>query len=796
VCRIAPGDPLRLWLDAPEPSAEVRVDGTVSGAVWRPLDGGWIIDVPAGEVAVSLSVGIGHWELPLAPPEVLPADHPSSRAREASGDDIAAALVMLEATAADHRAAGRASRAWRDVVMSAWLLRDQPGGLAPSLALLAELPVDLEESLQDRFIAAYGRGLALSWAGEHRAARRALSSSARLAEREGDLSHETMARDALAHALQRTGRHDAALELLEDNLARVREAPCDRARAATGLAWGLMIAGDAGVDVDTDWARELLLGAQEDLAQDCDRAERRQSNVALNLALEAVMRGDSADARRWLAAHRLLPAGTAESLWAPWITGQLALMEGEPEQALEHFTAISEAPPLRPTIRWRGCVGQADALAQLGEHAAALQRYTACSAMRAVIAVEVSVVVGQQPFLSDDAAVAERHAALLLETGQPEAALAVLRRWRARYLSGLPASQRIPSADRDALRQAYETLRLELDEVAPDWQWTGDQLRSAAREKAVLSEQARLLLEEGILTAPGGGALREPARGELVVLWASIQGQLHAFALSAGGLLHVPLGPIDLSAPPPALAEALLGPLAEAIAAAERLTLLPPAVLRDIDLHALPLDGVPLGLRLPTAYALDVVAGSPAPDGPAVIVADPLGDLPGAAREGDAIAAAYAQHGRPARRLHGAALRRGALLGALQSTSMLHFAGHGLFDADAWESALLLADGTTLTVGDILALPAAPRLVVLSGCETARAAEGTVETLGLAQAFLLAGSQEVVAATRPVRDDTSRRFSIAWHRAYLQAHDPAAAWRAGVEAISEADWSTFRRIHP
>ncbi|MEL6342016.1 MAG: CHAT domain-containing tetratricopeptide repeat protein [Myxococcota bacterium] len=767
---------------------------------WAPVLDGHVAEIAAGEAELSVSSPDGRWTLSLAPPDPLPADHPSLTARALYLDgDMAETLSRLSESIQQSREEGRISVAWRDVVMTAWIVQDQEqaGGPAHALTLLESLPPGLSESLYDQFTADYGRGAALGRLGRYREALQHLSAASQGAAVLGNARLLTMARDSLAHALQRTGQHEQAVEMLRDNLAQSTH-PCDRARAATGLAWGLLLANEAGEVVIDGEARQLLLQALVDLQEGCDLAPQRTVNIALNLALDATLRGDAHEAERWLAQWQSGPSGTTERRWAPWIEGQLALLRADPEAALRLFRSMSAGPALRPTVRWRGCVGEADALVMQGELDAAADRYEACTKMRVDIAVEVSALDGQVSFLSGDAGATQRHARVLLQLGREEDAFWVLRRWRAQYLNGLPAGRRLSQEEASEwkrLQDEYRTLRAALDDTAPDWQWNEERLRLAHRQKTQLSAQARSLLGE-LPTHPGGAPFLTPPDDGVIVAWFQIAGQWHVFAQTTGLVYHSRLHAVDLDASPETLSETLLGPVAPILKRSRTVILLSPEAFRTIDLHALPFGDTALGLTRDVVYALDVAPGAPAAAGAPLIVSDPGGDLPEAAQEGDALVATYAAHQRVVQRPVGEDLRRVSLMAALEQTSLFHFAGHGVFDPTSWESALLLAEGTTLTIGDILSLDHAPAVVVLSGCETARSAPGAVETLGLAQAFLLTGSQEVIATTRPVRDDTTRRFSVAWHRAFLQTHDRGAAWRAGVQAIRDGDWTTFRRLRP
>jgi CHAT domain-containing protein len=214
-----------------------------------------------------------------------------------------------------------------------------------------------------------------------------------------------------------------------------------------------------------------------------------------------------------------------------------------------------------------------------------------------------------------------------------------------------------------------------------------------------------------------------------------------------------------------------------------------------------------LAARLPVVYALDL-AVAPAVAAPverrALVVADPRGDLPGAAAEAVAVRRVLQSGPQPWRtdELAEGAASADEVRRRLVTTELFHYAGHGSFAGlGGWDSSLLLAKDTRLTLGDLLALDRLPRWVVLSGCDTGRStAEAPVAGLGLAHAFLLAGSRAVIASTRPTDDRTLPAFFAELYRQWQREPDLAAAlqraqlaWR---QRTPTADWASFRLFEP
>jgi CHAT domain-containing protein len=189
------------------------------------------------------------------------------------------------------------------------------------------------------------------------------------------------------------------------------------------------------------------------------------------------------------------------------------------------------------------------------------------------------------------------------------------------------------------------------------------------------------------------------------------------------------------------------------------------------------------------AYALSAASLSVPPraagTGPAVVIGDPHGDLPGARREVIEVA-----------RILGSAPRLGheatrAVVRGAANAWLLHVAAHT--DAASNGPAIHLADGL-LDAASVLEWPSAPRLVVLLGCSSARA-KGRDELAPLTAAFLAAGSHTVVASLWAVDDTIAHRFAHELYRAG-GTKDPIGALAKAQRALMqrgapEAQWSTF-----
>lgn len=211
-------------------------------------------------------------------------------------------------------------------------------------------------------------------------------------------------------------------------------------------------------------------------------------------------------------------------------------------------------------------------------------------------------------------------------------------------------------------------------------------------------------------------------------------------------------------------------------------------------------------------------AARPAPpttfSGLALLVADPKFDrdanprldrLRAARAEVEALQGVYASNVM----LQDSAATRDAFLELAPAATVIHYAGHALFDDDRPErSALVLAGNDTaglLTPAAVSELRLAKvRLVVLAACQTVRAREDRSGGLaGFSGALLSAGAGGVVGSLWKADDELTQPLMIEFHRQYRAGLKPAEALRqAQITMLTSDDpahnnpaaWAGFRYI--
>lgn len=749
----------------------------------------------------------------------------SLRARLAlSRGDAAAAVAGLEKGMERHLAAGRISDGGHDAFALAYTQTTMRHAFGPALAALDRASEAIGAWDEGAAQIDYYRALALRDGGRPREALAALQRSGRLAMELGLTAAHRDARHVEARLLQSLGHHAEAIRTLETLAAELTpdDGPCVREELLSAWAWSELRALLAGaLPAPSPALRDRLTEAHRLATGACPRAWAAD-NCTVNLALEALLAGEL-DRAAQLVRSLDVPGEQRAAFVEVWrldLAGRIALRKKEPREALAAYDALAgrARAALSPEPLLRALVGRGRALAALGRRDDAARAYAEAEDLLDAELAHLPAGEERALFLDEQGASASELVELYAGAGRGADALAAARRARSRNVRQALQMERVTAlapeerARFEAALARYRAARRAIAEGEERaWQRPKDDPEGRAAREAAL-RTAREALDEafaiaGMAPAPAGEPPRPPA-GEAWLLLHPLDGRAcRVFAATAQGIrtFVARAAPAD---PQEALAAALLAPIEDVLAEVKRLRVLVSGPWQSVDLHALPFRGRPLAAQASVVYALDLPGGTAAPAGPAsqangaaLVVANPEEDLPQTEREAALVEARLRLVAETVSLAKGRATKQ-AFAEALGRASFLHFAGHARYAA-GWETGLRLAEGVAFTVRDALALPRAPARVVLSGCETARSVPTRVLDLGLPEAFVVRGAEEVIAAIRPVADTMAadlmnRMYSNAFPGPGAPPADLAAALaraqRDAWERGAAGDWAAYRAV--
>ena len=826
----APDTPVSIFRSGPGPDrATWRTKGTDS--VWAAVE---TSTVPGGHRVVLRALPsdgeLEYCDLRLAL-ALTPEGRAWPRVREAGGDlgrlksivehpehelEAQAALLQIARAASKTAPEGdpsayetyqvkRARRAERSGLISeaatayssaAWVARRRRAfGVAEQWLRRAQAQAQADVADDDLIRARVALQAGYLWrdTGRFRRAVEAYGDGRAASARHGDVALSAYLTLAQAGTYGLIGRYREALRLLDSVEHIFAKSPARRLDFEVDRTYTEALAIASGA-LPQRWPRiEQRMQAALALARRLARDDIASMLLA-NLAWTAERQGAHDRVAQYLDQHRTLGAGAYAEREIALLEAR-SLLPNAPAQALQALDALratldAESAGLATDLHWRVSFAQAQAFALQQRHADATKAFDVAITELESVSAYTDLRASRARFLEARTQLFDTAAAHALAQKDFGKAFVISERAKAQVLDALRLRDRIESlkpamrarwlrarerysrardalADRTTARKTLPAAELpafdastEALEQEAKASWTAlftllAQKRSNARLTSMADLQAKLLPNERLLAfvQVAGQNVRldvtrhrvETAKDTSV----SLRGVAHVYLVPGP---HMPL-------------EVLVGRWI-------------PRLLPKASVSVLPL------------ASLLVEASPSTAEGPALVVGDSLRDLPASRREAIWVAARLnvsAVTGRKATR------RR--VRDRLERASLFHFAGHGTLSSDdPWRSELLLTKGDALRLEDLLARPIAPRLAVLSGCDTGRSGwVGRRFRVGLPEALLLGGTRTVIAATREVDDQTTEAFVKAFYQAG-GAEDPVGAYRTVLlekMKVSEKDALSF-----
>jgi tetratricopeptide (TPR) repeat protein len=737
-------------------------------------------------------------------------------------NDKRKALAFFEQGVKADRAVGCLSGEVENAASAAWIYVEL-GHFSEARRTLEALRHRLtpQAPARSKWLVSYNQGLLADAMGNYRSASLYLQEAAELAEKVGNGKSRWMAQQIQARLLQDLGRSQEASTLFEH--LRAEQPPglddCALGDLLTNWAWSLLVAKDGGQQTqDPLPALQEAKRIFDENENGCARPDQRL-NALLNLALAHLQSNHWQEAQREIEQARPLVSqgNLSQRLWWLDLQARAAIVENRPQEALRLYDELAAMAERSVSLegRFRASLGRARTWLTLRQRAKALAALAEADSYLDQQILQIPVHAGRDTFLGQRELATRLYLQILFEDGQTQNALDLVRRSRSRLLHQLLVQDRLAQlfpdeqARWDQALSKFRALRDDIDAEAGRESVLPLDLRTRHRQalesklKQAQEELDRSVAGLGNLASSERSGFSPPGPGEVVLVYHPLREGWLGFAVNRRGI-HVnrfELPDVAL-ADRAALAQLLLAPFSREIEAAERVRVLPYGRLWSVPFHALLLAGKPLLAKRAVVYSLDLPphsASDPPGQHVALLVTDPKGDLREAREEAKDVTEAISKW-RPSwtiRWLHSNEARAENLRAALPAASLFYYAGHSVFQGlEGWGSGLELAAGSRLTLGDLLMLHRVPSWVVLSACEGGSSDQTTGEGVGLAQVFLAAGAQGVIAANKRVLDASARNLLSKLYGTWqpgadLPRHFQQALWAYHLQDPSSADWESF-----
>lgn len=685
--------------------------------------------------------------------------------------------------------------------------------LARARAQIEEFPAYRPSNARARMLDGYHRALVERDSGAAHRSASALFQVEAVSDRIQDRQLAIAASQVALPLLGPSGLGHLAADIEERLIARTPHLGArSRAQVLTNIAWSRLVRREADLGSGT---RLALLGSDEHTSQTTRllrTAHRlfRQSgaetdNSLLNLALDATQRGAYAQAEAELVSMNHAALSSSYRYHRDLLLARISLREMRLAEAARRYKMILELPGLPELHRWESLTGLAEAV-ESRNAALALSLLTEAESLANEIGRQSSLLSNLSQHSARTLASSRALVDLLAGQGDCESASRAARSARRRLAAVRSTALRLQTvgertrAEVDSLLATLRTNRVALDQLRRDL-WSVPRDKKQGVVTAIRAQEDNLSTTLGKLLDTIKGPKTEfhslqPSPGQVLVLLFPGRSQwwvlVHTASQVQGHAIPSTDGTLDLTA-----LGAILDSLLPDSPSIDEVRFYATAASTGLDLHTVLFRGQPLGLQLPVTYALD--AGPTAVAGRsgrrALLVGTPSAYLNTEAEIRE-VGRSLARRGYELAVPQKESLRTANIANALNAADLFHFAGHAEASDHAVRSGLRLQEAEWLSAADILALRHCPRTVVLAACETARP-DASAAGWTLAEAFIAAGAQEVLATQRKVEDKLASQIARRVHAEDVPLH--VALHRAVSDVAKdnpEADWAAFRVLVP
>ena len=836
ICEVAAGAELTLWIKTVGEHFRISLDGrSIEPQAPTAVQGGLRMRIPASPGALAVTVSDSEpWQITLAA-HAIDADLAEVAKLRRAGDLEAAEKILANLGPDRRGASGQRARN----ALAAGRISDAIASFEHAVRQDVELGL-IGSEVRDRTALAhtlFNHGHRFEEAARTLEVNDSISS---YAEGAADLTYSKAVlaavlqdvRQVLAHtrdaldAAERLALEENQLDMQQlelqtyafigrwleakETMVEIRRAiprltdVCKRAGILTNLGWYSLLGTQRAKELFPEMPRDELQSASELFRTSCQRPARL-ANAELNLAWLELLSGRFVEASARLQdAREAYPNSDSNTrLNMLHVEAELLLARSDLVGGISRFRELETiARKLgHRNLQWHALFGQGEAFRKLGRNDDAVRAFAAAEHVLDEIAWTIPIGQGRESLLFDRSLSGEHLVELLLRSSRLDEAAEAMHRGQIRALvSRTPWTELAQRRDRAAWEdriRTYHEAQAVLDELAAnEWRRPTNQKedehrrRSAeqrVKEMADTALLARSVAHTLVLRKPiddEGAVLVHPTASGIAIILTDRKSQRSSM----------------FSTRTPHSWDDAMPSISSWLSTRSRVRLHVHPSLDRVDWHVLPLDVRPLLEHVPVTYAAALNNAKVSTSSRAIVIGDPLEALPEARLEAEQIAAALRRSSYEVELLVGEDVRLPELIGMIEAgpLDLIHYSGHGAQKGwDGLNAGFDLQNGQRFDAASVLMLRRVPRTVVLSACELAQ--QGSLSGssgLGIARAFLLAGTRVVIAAPRDVKAAESRVLFERFYERQRGGLDPIEALRQAqleqrrMDPMS--DWGAFR----
>lgn len=572
----------------------------------------------------------------------------------------------------------------------------------------------------------------------------------------------------------------------------------------------------------TDNPFPALNYALELLGKSCPRSTHDKITIFLNLGKAYYLKGQIREARTQLLNIDKIKIKLTyrQKLEFIELKGLLALHSRNAEESIRHFESLLD---LATKVKYSefvidALVGKAKAFEIMKLYDDALESYNKAERLIFEEFINIPMTSSQPYFLSSKMNFSYSYVDLLNRLNRTEEAMMVARRFRARWVDSIHRvrqhsfSKVFQQEEWNKIVGQIRKLRKSIiAQQSLEWSIPYDQIKNAKRkleeEKLALSnlfDKSIRLVNKTIGNEES--AQTKPKENELFLFFYATNDSLIGFASTQNDLRsHTIPFKKALGFKPTSLAKEWITVFEKEIERSKKIKIFPFGLMKQVDFQTLPYKGDILLAHKTISYGVDLkIHTLNKIETPktfrSLIVANSLGDLKETENEARSVAQLTRESDWISRTLTANQVVFDSMKDQLEKAQHFHYAGHvNRTENEVFRHHIPLSDNAEMDSTDILMLQQVPAWVVLSACNSALNNKNiTTQSIGLAHAFIIAGSKKVIATVRPVLDKQANHIMQKFYEQWMKSDNFEQAFRITqlnlLKTQPQYDWAAFRLV--